>query len=113
MYYSDHHLLKHFEEEETILFIPGDPYCGKAKEDHDRIIQMITGIRKDTDPTQLQELADLVDRHIRYEERELFPYLERVLNAEQLLLIGNQLKQLHPETPSDTYKDEFWISKQP
>jgi hypothetical protein len=37
-------------------------------------------------------LADAVDNHVRYEERELFRTLKIVLTEEQLKEIGNKLQ---------------------
>lgn len=108
-YYWNEHLQKHFQEEENILFITGDPYCEKAKQEHRRIEQLISDINaNDTDPELFRVLAILVDDHIRYEERELFPYLEKTIAAKQLTDVGAQLKQLHPEGPADDYEDAFW-----
>ena len=39
----------------------------------------------------LQKIAGMVDDHIRYEERKLFPYLEKKLSDDQLEAVGKQL----------------------
>ncbi len=54
-------------------------------------------------------LALLVDEHIRFEERILFPFLESELPAEKLADIGTQLKEMHLAPKADNYRDEFWI----
>jgi hemerythrin-like domain-containing protein len=56
-------------------------------------------------------LADLLTKHIRFEERELFPYLESVLSPEQLSGIANDPLLLHKRPVTDSYPDEFWITK--
>jgi hemerythrin-like domain-containing protein len=39
------------------------------------------------------DLGDLLERHIRKEERELFPLFEQQVNARQAELIGEELKK--------------------
>ena len=60
---------------------------------------------------RLIKLADMVDEHVRYEERELFPHLERKLNKEQLENIGKQIQKHHPSSLQDQYEDQFWNIK--
>jgi hypothetical protein len=47
----------------------------------------------------------MVDEHVRYEERILFPHLELSLSDEQLTQIGTQISD---EPLLDTYQDAFW-----
>ncbi len=110
-YYWDHHFSRHFHEEETILFIlKDDPYCRRAREEHKIIGQLVEDLAQpDSNTTLLQSIADMVDQHIRYEERELFPYLEQTLTENQLAAIGKELEELHAEKPADEYADEFWL----
>jgi len=41
----------------------------------------------------LAAFADLLERHVRWEERELFPYAEAHLDAAELALIGGELER--------------------
>jgi hemerythrin-like domain-containing protein len=41
----------------------------------------------------LAAFADLLERHVRWEERELFPYAEAHLDAEALAVIGGELER--------------------
>jgi hemerythrin len=112
LYFSEHHLEKHFVEEETLLFRnTGFPLCRQAAEEHRLIRQLIKAIRGNgADKRENYSLlADSLDRHIRFEEREVFPYLERHLTAAQLSQVGAELKRLHEEQPADDdYQDDFW-----
>lgn len=54
-------------------------------------------------------LADALDNHIRFEERILFPYIEKEVPEEKLVELGKQLQQMHPLNEKDTYSDEFWM----
>jgi len=103
----------HFTEEETILYAPvKDDAVKKALEDHAEIKYLVATL--DTSKTitqQLSALAEKVDEHVRYEERELFPHMEKVLNEEQLENIGKQIAALHDPSLKDDFADEFWIKK--
>ena len=114
-YFRDHHLDAHFREEETILFAPlKDRWVQKAIEDHKQIrhqLEELAGIIEDNAYQQLTKLANLVDDHVRYEERELFPHLEKTLSDEQLEAIGKKLDAQQPSPLKDEYADEFWMKK--
>ena len=112
-FFWQQHMQAHFREEEEILFAPlKDEMVQKAITDHRQITEQVeallnvsaTGIQK-----QLSLLTDEVERHVRFEERELFPYLEKILSAKQLEIIGKQL-QKEPALKDD-FEDEFWIRK--
>lgn len=111
-YFRDIHMLPHFKQEEEILFAPvKDKQVQKALDDHKNILQQVELVVKDgTDiESRLMNLADTVDNHVRYEERELFPHLEEVLSMDQLEKIGLQMKE-EVDIPDD-YADEFWVKK--
>jgi hypothetical protein len=58
---------------------------------------------------QLLALADTVQNHVRYEEREMFPHLEKVLTDEQLKKIGKQITRQHDQLLKDDFTDEFLV----
>ncbi|MEX6688005.1 hemerythrin domain-containing protein [Danxiaibacter flavus] len=111
LYYWEHHLLHHFKEEEKILFILKDNMLiQKAVDDHQRIETLIDTIKQEkADTDTYQSLASMVNDHIRYEERELFPYLEETLSQDQLMAIGEELQRLHAAETADNYEDHFWV----
>jgi hypothetical protein len=41
----------------------------------------------------LARFADLLERHVRWEERELFPALERAITSEALATVGQELEK--------------------
>lgn len=104
-------LHQHFIEEETILFSTvKDKLCDDAHQQHIAIsllVQKINGNEK-TNPQVYKDLADMVDQHIRFEERTLFPHLESILSPKQMLFIGLELEKLHRETFEETFEDQFW-----
>ena len=114
-YFWKNHILPHFKEEEEILFSPdSDSLVKRAKQEHAAIQQLIeklsasSGIQLAED---LRQLAASLDKHIRFEERELFPHLENILMPGQLELIGKQLKEVSGPEKKDSYTDEFWNLK--
>jgi len=110
-YFWEHHFSEHFKEEEEFLFAPlkNDAAVEKAIDDHQKIktfVNEITFPGTEDQEDILLELADMVEEHVRYEERILFPHLEKQLSEEQLENIGSQI----PDKPlKDTYEDAFWI----
>jgi len=113
-YFWEHHLLPHFKEEEEILFIPAtDPLVLRAKKEHillQQSIKMLSSVFDIPLKEQLQHLVDQLDKHIRFEERELFPHLEKILTPDQLDLIGKKLQEASgPE--EDRFEDAFWNLK--
>ncbi|MDH7460082.1 hemerythrin domain-containing protein [Chitinophagaceae bacterium 26-R-25] len=109
-YFWQHDLADHFREEEDILFafLKDNDKVKKAFREHVEIKALIDSITENATPEtgQLIDLADAVDNHIRYEERELFPYLETAFTPEQLMKIGEQLNA--GPSAADNYTDEFW-----
>ena len=113
-YFWKHHIQPHFREEETILFAPvKDAAVQKALREHEDIAKQINeiNISEHISPDQLLTLADMVDNHVRYEERELFPHLEEILTEEQLESIGKQISSRHNPNLKDDFADEFWVKK--
>lgn len=110
-YFWQTHMQPHFYEEETILFTPvQDAAVQRALNEHAAIrnqIDFIMSAQIITDE-HFKKLADDVDNHVRYEERELFPHLEKILSDEQLQNIGDSLEKNHAVACSDDFADEFW-----
>jgi hemerythrin-like domain-containing protein len=113
LWYWRHHIKPHFFQEEKILmpYMPDNhPMKIKLLEDHDHIRELILGLDDMADKRSLIILSDLLNTHIRFEERELFVYLEKILSPEQLDTIFHQLEK-HPVHCNQEWKDEFWIKK--
>ncbi|MGF7231839.1 hemerythrin domain-containing protein [Arachidicoccus sp.] len=112
-YFYHHFILPHFGEEEKVLFcLLKDEKVDKALNEHTSIKQLTTSILnagQNANSDDIEELARLVDLHTRYEERELFPYIEERLSLSQLEEAGRQLGE--SEILSDDFEDEFWVNK--
>jgi hemerythrin-like domain-containing protein len=108
-YFWQHHFSIHFREEEEFLFAPlKDEIVQKAMEDHQKIkafIGQISFHRTEGSENVFLELAEMVNDHVRYEERVLFPHLEEKLSDEQLEKIG---REINTEPLMDDYEDNFW-----
>lgn len=110
-WFWNNHLEHHFQTEEKLLFIDlQDEMIARGIEEHKKILAKINEINVRTAEKSYGlylELADLVDDHTRYEERELFPWLEKKFSILQLKEIG---EILHGEehTAEENYEDEFW-----
>ena len=111
-WYWKQHIKNHFHEEEDILltFLPTDnKLATQLREEHDNIRELILSIDHKPDTITIGLLADFITRHIRFEERILFDYLEKNLSQTQLDQIHSQLDNA-PNNPNE-WKDEFWLRK--
>lgn len=109
LYFWENHLEHHFEEEERFLFIDDNEKCQAALEQHKELKNLILLFQSaDADYTLLTKWANLLDSHIRFEERELFPHLEQILPESRLEEIGQVLAESHHEPACENYEDSFW-----
>lgn len=111
-YFTNAALVQHFKEEEVVLlkYLPDqDIYKQRTLQEHREFLSRV-GSLDDPDKVSsanLLETADLLDRHIRFEERELFPYLEQALNESELAEVGAALDEIHKPFIED-FSNEFW-----
>ena len=99
-------LKPHFaEEEETIFKVLGEehPLIKEAISQHRTFRKMIEDGFKS--PEEVETFRALLELHIRTEEREIFPEIEKRATDEQLEKI---LKLDHPELKEPVYDDIFW-----
>lgn len=114
IHYACEALFPHFAEEENQVLIhlsPEDIYRKRTIAEHLEIIRLIDllGIEGYANEELLLKVADKAEEHIRFEERELFPYMEKKLSAGQLDEIGKLISQLH-QPFVETYQNKFWAS---
>lgn len=113
-YFWNNHLEQHFRHEEETLFALSqeDEFIQKALAEHHDMkqdIEVLNSLKTNEEIiTQLEKIADFVTTHVRFEERELFPYLENKLTPEQLKQVGHDLDEMTEEPLQDDYDDEFW-----
>jgi hypothetical protein len=68
----------------------------RLKAEHEEMNRFLAAARTARPPdlrTALQGFAELLERHIRWEERELFPYAEDHVDAATLATIGGELER--------------------
>ena len=112
-----HHIKPHFKDEEKVLvkFLPPDnPLVIQMIKEHLDISDLILSLDQDPDKNTLKILAEFLNKHIRFEERQLFAYAEEALTSEQLNSIYQQLaKETHcdPNASEQIWKEEFWLKK--
>jgi hemerythrin-like domain-containing protein len=97
----------HFSVEEQIL-LPALHGLDVADEPVNRVVAEHAAIRRraadmsdDAQPAvdDLHRLGGLLERHIRYEERVLFPLIERSLDDAQLTALGEAFARAEPPEP--------------
>jgi iron-sulfur cluster repair protein YtfE (RIC family) len=99
--FNDSNLIAHFRAEEEVLFpvlrsaVPQSAsMIEQLVRDHEQIRQAMAQLKSAAGLAKLIfDLGDLLERHIRKEERELFPLFEQQVNARQAELIGEELKK--------------------
>lgn len=112
-YFYERCLLPHFEEEENVLFVlVSDRQTERAIQEHCHIKTLVRTVLSSGETIEyrvFEQLADAVDKHVRFEERELFSHIESILTEDQLQETGTQLS-LAPIL-NDEYEDHFWEKK--
>ena len=93
-------LKPHFEAEEKVLFPlihlhsrDAEPLIAELLREHERIRKHVTALDKESKLSKtLFDLGDLLDGHIRQEERTLFPIFEQVVPEAAAKLAGGEIK---------------------
>lgn len=98
-------LARHFRAEEEVLLPALSPYlavasdeqCQRLLQEHQQIWQQIGFLQAEIQQGELSAAllagtAKLLEGHIRFEEREMFPRLEKLLPEESLQKLGEALR---------------------
>lgn len=100
------HLIPHFEMEETHIFTileEDNERVKKALAEHRRLKRLFT--ETEDDFKTLNKIEEELEQHIRFEERILFPEIQKVATENQML----QIEKIHqPEDFEDNLEDVFW-----
>ena len=102
------HLEHHFQDEEKNLvpYLPvDDELINKMIVEHEVIRKLLPGMSVRTQ-SEIALFAQLLHDHIRFEERELFPHLEKNLTQSELNEIASKLD--HAAACSSKWNNEFW-----
>lgn len=106
-YFWNNSLKQHFKEEELLFASLNDDFTLRVIKEHSDLEKLHQHIITENSSTLLIEFSDLLEKHIRFEERQWFPYLESTHNDSELEEIGIKLNEIHSDE-KDNYPDEFW-----
>jgi hemerythrin-like domain-containing protein len=113
LFFFNEDLKTHFAEEERSLFSKledADALKQRALQEHVEINGLMDAIRVNkTSPELLVNIADALDKHIRFEERVLFNHLQSLLTEAELAALAQE----HPVKTTDTdagWNDHFWVT---
>ncbi|WP_452220503.1 hemerythrin domain-containing protein [Lacinutrix salivirga] len=100
------HLIPHFEMEEAHIFTileQDNELVKKALTDHRRLKRLFA--ETGDDAKTLRKIEGELEQHIRFEERVLFPEIQKIATETQML----EIEKIHqPEDFKDNLDDEFW-----
>ena len=104
----------HFWQEEKTIILnsekseEGKKFVKKMMDEHLQFRQLISQIKSDNTNIQyIEEFALLLNQHIRFEERHLFPLFEQEVDPKKLQEVGKFLKEHH--NPScEVWSNQFW-----
>lgn len=102
----------HLKEEKYIFHPADDPLVQRAVSEHQQIQDDIAALveAKEFSDDMFHAIANLVERHVRFEERVLFPHLEKIIPEDELIRIGAILHEEEHDI-NDNYSDEFWVKQ--
>jgi len=107
-------LVVHFRAEEEVLFplmrraVPGSAVLlDELIVQHEQLRQTVSQLEAGTSMAKLIfDLGDLLERHIRKEERELFPVFAAHVDSTQAEMIGVELKKILDDGGSEKITDK-------
>lgn len=114
LYFFEKDLQQHLADEERYLFssLPVDHALPKqAEDDHAYLRKLVEAIRNHPEiPELLDTLANAVEKHVRFEERELLNILQEFLTAAELEAVA--VRSTHDSKSVDeNWEDHFWETR--
>lgn len=114
-YFMLKHLEVHFHVEEETLFTylaKNDLLRKEAESQHESLRALFQQIDRGQEVLEedLTRFADDLEKHIRFEERKLFPYIQVELPEKELREFQQKLEDSH-EKVQEVWEDEFWLKK--
>lgn len=96
------------EEEDALIYLSDEDSLKKqVLEEHQEIFDLVAHLSVNSTIENLIGIAEKLEKHIRFEERKLFPHLEKNLSKDELESIGVAIAKNHQPYIED-YKNEFW-----
>ncbi|ELR70550.1 hypothetical protein C900_03531 [Fulvivirga imtechensis AK7] len=114
-YYFSEHLFDHFAWEERMVFTlldEQDPLIKKALSQHRKLRKLYNQLESKPEKCEvsLGLIEELLENHIRFEERELFNHIQEVCSEAALDKLGNEINNEHISF-KDEWNDVFWDKK--
>jgi len=110
-WFWENELEQHFRKEEEVLapHLPADnELVQQMFREHEGLEALININAMIADEDILQQIADGLNAHIRFEERVLFPFAESFIPASELEAIAQELLKTKEK---GRWEDEFWVRK--
>ncbi len=108
-HFFNEEIMHHFSTEENYLFclLPQDDMlCLRAAQEHSTIKKIITEISTgNISENKITEFVNLLESHIRFEERTLFTHIEKIVPYNKLELAAAHFTAEH----ADYWQDAFWL----
>ena len=105
-WFYKNHLIPHFEMEETHIFPileDDNELVKRALAEHRRLKRLFE--EREDDIKTLSKIEEELEQHIRFEERVLFPEIQKVATEDEFL----HIEKIHQsERFIDNEKDPFW-----
>ena len=114
IFFFENYLKAHFKEEEELLFVhlESDSISRRTAEQHHKALsEMAAQIKSHPGITVTTEFINTLEKHIRFEERELFNELQTMLSEAALNMIAEKMEASHPNEKEDNWNDTFWLKK--
>ena len=110
-HFFNEQIMHHFSVEEKYLFclLPEQDELRKRAEDEHAAIKKISAeiSAENISENTIAEFANLLESHIRFEERTLFPFIEKNISNEKLERASVYFTTEH----DDYWQDTFWVTK--
>jgi len=104
--FFDHHGRRHFAIEEELLLPAMARHCNATDEaivrvltDHVEIRRRAADLERSNDvpAATLNELGELLEAHVRFEERVLFDRIQELFSSDELALLGGAIQAAEAE----------------
>ena len=109
-WFFENHMKDHFQKEETAftrILSRDNVMIDRMFDDHEAIKAKIIELNQCATIEGLKRLTKVVIYHVRFEERQLFQYVQEIATNEQLRALSADLYE--KDTPNE-WPDEFWVS---
>jgi hypothetical protein len=107
----DREIAGHFRDEQRLLLdVMSEDDRERLLREHRQLTDFAARareLRRQTDPDAetLKQIGEALERHIRWEERELFARLQDQLDSEQLAAIGHRTAEIEASRPRNACRD--------